>query len=273
MLEFVEALEKELTDSLTAFSLEPNKLGGAYKSLEAVQNAIILLQQYVRDNPFADLADEIHYYRRIAPVFYSRFHYYSKIRRLELDKKYAGRMQMELQLIYEQNIIAGFYNRHSDFRGFYFDANSEIDDRMFIRDEKENRWQDELEEIMANDFSLGCFLASKMLGNESLREYVSVELELLQNPQFKNADQKPVLVWTDSVPALVEMIYGHWLMRSFNDGNATLKEIAAWCEANLGVSLRNYHVRWQEITQRKKNPTPHVDEMKEKLVKYMEEEG
>lgn len=79
------------------------------------------------------------------------------------------------------------------------------------------------------------------------------------------------LEWTDSKAAATELVYGLYLAGSFNNGQASIKEIADFVQHILGINLGNYYRIMQEIRIRKSGPTNYLDRMKAALLQYMDE--
>jgi hypothetical protein len=76
------------------------------------------------------------------------------------------------------------------------------------------------------------------------------------------------LQWTDSSVGLVEMIYAFYAKGSFNNGNATIREIAEYFEDVFSVHLGNYYRVFQEILCRKKGLTQFMDRLTGRLGEF-----
>jgi hypothetical protein len=81
------------------------------------------------------------------------------------------------------------------------------------------------------------------------------------------------LKWTGNTINLAELAYGIWLTGQINHGNVSVNQVVGWLEKQLGVKIGDPHRRWQSIAARKRvGPFVFVDEMKDALVKRLEEE-
>jgi hypothetical protein len=273
MQKFVEKLKLEVSDLLEDISLEPNKLSRSSRSLEVVRNSLFRLREYINGQPFASKDEEIHYFKNLAPSFYSGLFYYLKEYNIEFEKQHGSHERVESLLIYEKETTVKFYEYHQEFYKYYYEKDTHMDEVIFVRDRSENAMLDEVEVIMGPDFCVGCYWTARLLANEQLKIYLKRELELLRNPPsvpsgLNVADE---LEWTDSQTDLVELIYGLHLKGSFNKGNTDLKMIVGFFERHLGIKIRNYPILWQDIKRRKKAGTKYLDEMKDRLIQKMDE--
>lgn len=90
---------------------------------------------------------------------------------------------------------------------------------------------------------------------------------------LKICNRKGSVITTGETINLVEIAYGIWLTGQVNNGNASISEIVLWLERHFEVRVGKAHRRWQNIAGRKRlAPFRYMDEMKEALVKRLEEE-
>ena len=184
---------------------------------------------------------------------------------------HSGYQRFEEYLELELAKIEQFFMRHGEFCRYYHLRESYMDDRIFIRDATENMMLDAVEVIMAEDFCVGCYWAAQLWANGELRGFLKATLAELRHPVVAEVGDAPELRWTDSQTDLVELAFGFQLKGSFNNGKATIKQVARWVEVHFGVGLGHIYNGWQEIRRRKKVRTKYVDEVRGKLLEKMEE--
>lgn len=107
---------------------------------------------------------------------------------------------------------------------------------------------------------------------EILARVTHIEM-LLQSQAFTNTEniseeQLPDVNWTASKTDLIELIYGLYANRVFNNGKTTIKEITLFFEKALGMKLGNTSLRFQEILRRK-DSVAFLDQVREALENYM----
>ena len=271
MEQFVLLLKEELSTSLDLISSESNRLTRSYKSSEAVQEACVRLRDFISTYQFADRKEEITYFKKHAPAFYGLLFYHAKEYRIEFEKEHRSREKLDALLVHELNVTEQFYEYHRDFYKYFYEQDSSMDDRLFIRDQAENTMRDEVEVLMGTNFCVGCYWAARIMANERLKAYLKVQLDSLRNPVAPGSIIAPDLKWTGSITDMVELIYALYLSGSFNNGKGTLKDIIKWFEIHLQVNLGKFYSTWQEIKRRKNLVTKFLDRCRSLVQKAAEE--
>lgn len=107
---------------------------------------------------------------------------------------------------------------------------------------------------------------------EILRRVTAIEhllhSQTCSNASVTSADKLPTINWTASKTDLIELIYGLYTNRVFNNGKTTIKEITHFFEEALGVQLGNTSLRFQEILRRK-DSIAFLDQLRDALETYM----
>ena len=267
---FYTSLESEMQDALRLVRSEKDQHKIAAKSVHLINDFIIRLRTYTRENPFPDQKQEIRYFKFYAPRFYGRLFYYLKVCEIATKRLHLSPERMETVLKAELAAIDEFYLKHEDFCKIYYLKNTRLDDRLFVRNQEENQKINEVEIIMGNDFSVGCYYAARLYSNLALRKYLKRELD---RKELLDQQQKPSsLTWTDSKTDAGELIIALYLKRSFNGGKAQLKQIVEGFETAFNIKIGNISVLWQEIKRRKIAKTKFLDSARDLLNKKAEDE-
>lgn len=106
-----------------------------------------------------------------------------------------------------------------------------------------------------------------------LTHYLMKELRKLERKNF-STDILCItqLHWTESKASLTELVYALYSTGAINNGKAEIGEIALAFEAIFNVDLNNYYRSYMEIKIRKSNRTKFLAQLKEKLIKKMNED-
>jgi hypothetical protein len=158
-----------------------DQLTVAVRSLQVITAIIGRLRGELRAHPFPGLKEEIHHFKKEAPLFYSRQFYFQKVLQTELHRIHTSRQGMEAFLEKERAAIDDFYHRHEDFCRLYHLEDTSIDHRLYIRNEAENPRQDEIEKIMDSDYCVGAYYAARLLANKGLRVYLEKQLQAIRS--------------------------------------------------------------------------------------------
>lgn len=90
-----------------------------------------------------------------------------------------------------------------------------------------------------------------------------------QSNSLTNSNETlPSITWSASKTDLIELIYGLYANRVFNNGKTTIKDITHFFEEALGMKLGNTSLRFQEILRRK-DSVAFLDQVREALEAYM----
>jgi hypothetical protein len=269
MATFIESRIAELESAMP----ETETLAGVYRAIDFIKNTLADIKQYAREHIFPDRAEEINYFKLLAPPVYGRLFYFMKVAEVGIEALHSNEERMEAFLNLELAKTEQFFFKHAEFCQYYHQGQTFMDDRIFIRDPRENSMLDCVEVFMAEDFCVGCYWAALLWANRELKPYYHERLRKLKQPECGSgsAEALPVLEWTDSQTDLVELIYALYVKGSFNNGKAKLKEIAAWVEAHLNTDVGNYYNTIKEIGNRKKGQVKYLDDLRDRALRRLDE--
>ena len=235
------------------------------------------LKVIVQTTPFGDEAEEIAFFKDYKPMLLGRLIYFHEILRIESRRPFGDDM---LDEYYEkqQEEQKLFFDRHVAFFQYYRSTATYLDHYYFLRGRRQENivgidvchWEDDLE------FSTGYdHLVAHILAMEMLYAFLSVKRTCLQNvaegvsPELLKI--KGSYKWTGSAIELVEMVYALDEMKSINNGEAPIHELAAFVGTLLGVDIRDCYSAYTDMKRRKnESRTYFLDKMQERLNKRMD---
>ncbi|MBH2005303.1 MAG: RteC domain-containing protein [Sphingobacteriia bacterium] len=107
---------------------------------------------------------------------------------------------------------------------------------------------------------------------EILARVTTIENLLLSHTgdysQYIAMESSTSIYWTASKTDLIELIYGLYANRVFNNGKTTIKDITCFFEEALGMKLGNTSLRFQEILRRK-DSIAFLNQVRNALEAYM----
>ena len=114
------------------------------------------------------------------------------------------------------------------------------------------------------------YKVAKIIANDLIEEYLENQLfKTAVNDSPKNPTK---LNWTGNKSALTELIYALHSQGIFNNGNVDIKPIVTVFERTFNVDLGDFYHTFLELKSRKINRTKFLDELKESLIKKMDEQ-
>jgi len=278
LVKFSDKLLTQLRDRIAKISAEETdsfKILAA--TLRAIRSALKELKDHIKQNPFKDKTEEIDFFKRIKPHFYSLRIYYLEKYNIETSIP-AGDAQM-LKNFYKDELkaVQRFF-RHIYFHYQYYRLGAtELDELYFVRGvEVQSVLIPEVPEPDP-EFSTSCdYLFSKIKAYELLQDYLLKALTKL-DPSLNNIppDEKeiPELKWTGDKINLVEVIYGLYFTGQLNNGNADISVIIRFMEKHLQIDLSRTYRDFLDIRNRKStSPTRYIEQMRESIHKRVDDD-
>lgn len=245
------------------------------RSLVIGETTVEKLKSQISSYIFRSAAEEIYFFKYVKPAYYSRLIYFQKLFHIETGRPAGNTTLWEplLQQVLER--IQYFFEANIEFYRYYQSGDTYLDEPCFRRGRGEMLLKPD-DYYFSSDPSFSTShdgLVARILASENLYLYASKCLneirsgERAQNP----LDKGGTLNWTASKASLIELLYAVQSVGAFNNGTSDLKHLARFFEQAFHIELGNYYQVFQEIRLRKKNRTAFLDQLKERLVKRMDE--
>ncbi|MDM1554214.1 tetracycline regulation of excision, RteC [Chryseobacterium sp. POL2] len=243
--------------------------------LEAILNEIVKeltkVKKYILKNGFAGTDEEILFFKVHKPNIVSNLIYYNAIYKIEAKKPYGGQQVLEDYLVKELSELKRFYDRNIEFCKYYRTNSTYLDHKYFVREQHDIKLSLDTFSFEADSrFSTSHdFKVAKIIANDRLEIYLENQLN---NTNQKSSFENCSLKWTASKAAATELIYGLYLSGVFNNGQADIVVIVRHFEHLFGIDLGDFYHTFTELKSRKINRTKFSDEMREALIKRMDEQ-
>lgn len=242
--------------------------------INVCQETLHELKRLVEKNPLKDIKEEIEFFKEIKPKFYSQFIYLVKIFHIEINRPAASDKAQIHYLESHLLRIKHFFDNNLDFYQYYRSGATHFDEVYFVRGQQDFRLlPDDLTLSFDHSFStLQSYKVSKLFAYELLRIYLNsaiASIQLTDSKEIMSNDKR--LQWTGSKVSLIELIYSLQTAGVLNNGTADIKLLTDYFERIFQLELGNVYNVFQEMRIRKKNRTSFLDNLREKLVRRMDE--
>lgn len=233
------------------------------------------LEVLVGDYQFANLSDEIQYYKYIKPKFTKYVFLFNKLNRMHVKresttiKKYNKYLQKELYKIetfIEQNehLINCYQNNITDFDNYYFTRarfdKLAISGTTLITQKVNN--------LTNGDIAIAKFLAYKELNKIYHNELAEVTKG--NSTPYETVIHHDI-EWTASKSDLIELMYALISIKAINNGKVEIKQLTKHLESMFNIQLGDPYRLFAAIRQRKKSPTRFIDSMNENFKQALNE--
>jgi hypothetical protein len=243
-------------------------------SARASNEALKKLKKFIVSYRFKDEAEEICFFKELKPLFTSKLVYYNRLYKIETQRPVFGTTALKKFLEFELQKLRHFYQNNIEFYSYYRSGSKYLDGKYFVR--KQNDLGLYIESLYFEtdprfttpyDYRL-----ARILAYEQVMNCLEKELGNAGKPNENSyLNGKPVLKWTESKMALIEMIYALFYTSVFNNGDADIKQIATCFEKVFDVSLGDYYRGFLDIRMRKTSKAKFLDNLKDCLIRKMDE--
>ena len=245
-------------------------------SSRIILSSISRLKKFVSGYDFVDAADEINFFKNIKPKFSSKLIFYQKAYEILLYLPIAPASDIKNYYLKELQKIGTYYNDNKELLRYYR-SNSTLYDEIYFLRKKPDSWLLLSLDDYETDLDFTTFYdhkISKIIAFDSLAEFINASINKIdQKIQIKKTDPSNTsnLVWTGSKVSLVELLYALQSTVSFNNGSIGIKTLASELQSLFNVDIGNYYRVFQEMRIRKSSRTSFMDQLKDRLVKRMDE--
>lgn len=245
-------------------------------SIDIVRISLDGLRRLIGEDSFKNEKEEIEFFKKIKPKFFSHLIYLLKILKIETKRPIGSIVTEEEYLQKELLKLTCYFDNNLEFYQYYRTGSTYLDEIYFLRTKQDIYFYLDESYFSADpSFSTSHDLkVSKILANELVRIYLHQAIEKLHGKEESlslHEGKTSTLQWTGSKTALIELLYALQSSGVFNNATADVKQIATYFQKIFNVELGNYYRTFQEIRIRKKTRTQFLEQLTEKLIHRMDE--
>jgi len=270
---YTEKLHNELLSKLDELDRNYDSQNLTDPRLHLILTVIDKIKEKLKTCQFKCAEDEIHYFKNVLPKTLALYIYYSD--KIEWDRvvrkglpecryKLSDRLFLQAENFREEQKVIYEYNR---------DERTDMDNLYFLRNSPLNR-ESSYQLIQIIDPSsppVHCRLLAMNIAYSRMEHELKMIIAGEQGKSSIKKSGKLILTWTGKQIDLIELGYGLSETGSFNNGNASLKDIFDYFEEVFHVDLGNTSSLFQDIVRRKTGSTIFLDFMRKKLLQRIDE--
>jgi len=274
MLQFTEKCNKRIESVIIEITQsELDNLKRNQLIIKAVEKELYKLKEFIIKYSFKDEDEEIYFFKKIKPKFFSKLLYYRNVYKIEINHPIGSNKAIEDYYFKELDKLKDYYDFNKDFINYLRSGSNYLDDIYFIRG-KDNH--DLIHEYFFMDrdprfFTIGDVQVSKMLANNQLEKYLKNKINELSNKDENIDVPKVRLTWTGSKIDLIELIYALDTLKCINNGNINLKQIKEYFEIVFNLDIGPNISRAYYDMRIRKEKTPFLDKLKNELNDRMDD--
>jgi hypothetical protein len=242
------------------------------KAINLVLKQIKRIKDFVLDQGFKDLKEEIHFFKELKPRILSKLIYYNSIYKIEAKKPCIGEKIIESYLNEELCKLKKFFDNNLEFYKYYRTNSTYLDYKYFVRGKHDIKLSLDTFYFEADhNFSTSHdYKVAKIIANDLIQVYLE---DQLHSTLYRDKSlEPPKLNWTGSKTALIELIYALHSQGVFDNGNVDIKVISKIFESAFNVNLGDFYHTFMELKSRKINRTKFLDNLRDSLIRKMNEQ-
>jgi hypothetical protein len=235
-------------------------------ALQAAAGKCICLKYFIRlrerllGETTLDKGSEIQFFKQIKPVFSAWLFYYDRLFEFHTRRKPCGDRSFRKPLKWLRKQMKKFHKRNHDIITYCQLGQTKLDEYYFLRCSYDCKLKDDHTAFDVAFCTNYDDTVAKMIGYEMLEKYAD-ELEagaVTEAGQACSTGRKR-LTWTAAKAYLGELIYALHATEVFNQGKATLSEIAAELGAFFNMPIKDIYNILKDLKARAKTKTPFLD--------------
>jgi hypothetical protein len=277
---YIKTLLKDLESEIETLKIE--KTTYVPEAIKIIENYIEKLKVFIQNNEFKTNESEINFFKHLKPQFCYMLIYYKKIHQIESEKPIGSIEEKKEHITSHLNNLTRYFKKHVTFYQYIKSKKTFMDHNYFIRSNAKECLEYETFTIDVDfryctgfDNRVAVFLAYEKLEQYLLNEmgnliYLSSKPPFSPNTHYEPNYEKYNLHWTESQSALTELVYALHESKVFNEGDATILEIAKCFEDAFNVKLSNVHRSFLEIKNRKNDRLKFLDGLRNRLNLFIE---
>lgn len=266
---YYNALENQLNE----VSANGETLAEQYKaSIILCKKAVAKLKSYISSYSFESIEDEIHFFKEVKPLFYSKYIYFISVYNYLMKKPTGAEDHLKGYINSELADLKRYFDHNAAFYQYYRSGSTQMDEIYFTRGgfnvhvELEKFEEDEVYST-SHDYKL-----SNIIANERYQDFLNLELQKLSEHDLRPSEATfdLPLTWTFSKTDLIELSYSLVAAGVFNNGNTDIKTVVNFLQVAFHVDLGQYYHKFSDITRRKKDRTIFLDKLKISLLRKID---
>lgn len=212
---------------------------------------------------------ECYFFKTIKPIPAGYMIYFISLADFELNRPQTSNRKIKK---YIQEKIASYQEYFVEHRTFYKyleRRRTDRDSEYFLRSNGKVKFHlDAVHYCIDQNFSTSHdYITAKIFAHKLLISRLRKELFKLKNTSRLNTflTTTSSLQWTANKVDLIELIYALHAVKSINNGQVEIKDIASIVQEAFNIELGDYYRTFIEIRSRKIHPTKFLDNLKQSL--------
>lgn len=277
MNRIAEKFHAALENQLAEVSINGQAPTEQYRaSILICKKAMNKMKRFVTHYAFADTAEEIHFFKDVKPLFYSKYIYFINVYNFLMQFPAGGEEAVKSYINFHLTDLQRFFDNNKAFYQYYRSGGTQMDAIYFTRGgfdvqmELEDFEEDE-QYSTSHDYKL-----SKIIANEKFQDYLQLEYAKIGQENFQPMGHGKLFPfahpeWTATPTDAIELIYSLKASGSVNNGNIDVSEMVGIFEFVFQTEIKESYHKIIDISRRKKTIPIFLNKLKDSLLRLIDE--
>ena len=279
MQDYINEIWHRINEEMELLGIDENVcVEDALHMIDVIRPLFDNLRSMTVKYEFQNEDEEIHFFKDIKPDILSRYLYFYKITRIEM-KRPIGSDDVQREYLHCQlDNLKYFFDQNLDFYQYYRSKSTHLDRYYFLRGHENYKLCHNCGMFDKDPlFSTCCdHKVAKMLAYDMLEIYLQQRLQNIEKQEVIECSRASLpdnpFRWTAPKVAAIELGYSIYAAGVLNNGNADIKEIMTYIEASFKIDLGDYYRTYLAMRERKRDRTPFLNSLIQKLLRKMNED-
>lgn len=274
IFKFSERLYEDLEAALGALKLtEKHLIKRLEQSVEVCIKFFTRLRDFYKEHIPPSEADKIRFFKEVKPKFKALLIFHQSLLRIETRRTIGGKEDLSNYYLDEVKVLVHYFEDHADFYQYVRSSADYLDGQYYVPgvfnvhlDPDENFVDADTVFSTSHDSKLAHVIAHELL--LTYLEKTILRVNSREDIDLYTFIEQEMIVWTQTNTALSENIYGWKETKALNNGEISIKRIAAYMERVFHVDIGDISDNWNYICDRA-NKTIYLDDMKKRVLERM----
>lgn len=270
---------QRITKQISEFDLNRNELVHDSRTMITfLKEELFRLKQFISTYTFENEMEEIDFFKYKKPAMLSWLIYFSKIYWIETNAPSFSEDIRRDYYLSQLHPLKEAFDKDAIFYQYHRSGATHCDTYYFVRGQSDVNIYTEsfffdydVSFLHFYDYKVACLFANERLftflcnrmKSHGITHDVQEEINRLLGTKYQ---------WTESIAALVQLIYALHVVGCINNGRTEIKELAGLFSIIFNVDLGDFYHSFIALKNKKGSPTSFLDSLVRRLKEYMQRE-
>lgn len=274
---YFDSMMNRINAQIATIDLSSNTISDLRQMIYFLKTELSMLKGFVISYTFNDTEEEIDFFKNKKPIVLGYLIFYNQVYRIESDRPFFGDT-IRSYYLEEIERLKTELKKDASFYRYFRSGLTHYDELYFTRGQDDvNMFTETF--FFETDTGFSTYYDYKVaviIGYEMLFKYLLDKINDTGNREKREKELYRIIkshyTWTDTKAAIVELIYGLFVVGCINNGKTEISELAHIFSLIFNIDLGDFYHTYLALKTKKKSPTAFLERMVRRLREYMQRE-